>query len=474
MFRARCARNIKGFRLSRRRVNRTSKIPWVITEALDGDRRMWKKLLLSAVLGLGIGGGLGLLLMTWVLDYLGRSAAATMGNSAMTSTTAHATNASLAQTPPPETRFLVVAGGGAPSYNEIALEKNVLYFQRTLQVLGFNPAIASIFFANGNDGRATIRYLDGQGQERFKAPQIPHLQGASTITNVTNWLRQNATQGAGRSLFFYFTGHGRKNRSNLDNNAMILWNEELLSVQRFSSLLDQSPQVQPVVAVMVQCYSGSFANLIYQGGNPNRPLAAQNRCGFFATLRHLPSVGCTPEVNEADYEDYSSSFFAGLSGRTRTGQVAASADYDRNGKVSYREAHAFVKVDSVTTDLPISTLEAWMERETAPVNTQTFLQQPINTLLPGARPERRHVIQTLSAELGFSPQRSFAAQKRRPANEHQATLQERLRMELLHVARENLIRRTGTPTQLSTLNRLLDCEGGSWQPERAGAVAGSS
>jgi hypothetical protein len=26
--------------------------------------------------------------------------------------------------------FLVAAGGGAPSYNEIALEKNVRYFQR--------------------------------------------------------------------------------------------------------------------------------------------------------------------------------------------------------------------------------------------------------------------------------------------------------------------------------------------------------
>lgn len=41
---------------------------------------------------------------------------------------------------------------GAPDYNEIALEKNVLYFQRSLSTVGFIPSLASLFFANGNDG----------------------------------------------------------------------------------------------------------------------------------------------------------------------------------------------------------------------------------------------------------------------------------------------------------------------------------
>lgn len=38
--------------------------------------------------------------------------------------------------------FLVVSGGGAPSYKEIALEKNVLYFQCVLRTIGsklFSP-----------------------------------------------------------------------------------------------------------------------------------------------------------------------------------------------------------------------------------------------------------------------------------------------------------------------------------------------
>ncbi|NJN20892.1 MAG: hypothetical protein HC812_06460 [Leptolyngbya sp. RL_3_1] len=95
--------------------------------------------------------------------------------------------------------------------------------------------------------------------------------------------------------------------------------------------------------MMAQCFSGAFANLIYEGGDPEGPVALQTRCGFFATVETRPSVGCTPLVNEADYEDYSSSFFAGLSGRDRVGNPAPSADYDQDGQVTYAEAHAFTK-----------------------------------------------------------------------------------------------------------------------------------
>jgi hypothetical protein len=104
--------------------------------------------------------------------------------------------------------FLVVAGGGAPSYNEIALEKNVLYFQRTLAFMGLDQAPTDIFFANGDSGEATIRYIDEQGQEQFKVPDIPNLTGAATLRNVRRWLQAPPEQPAGTSdcpTFFYFT-----------------------------------------------------------------------------------------------------------------------------------------------------------------------------------------------------------------------------------------------------------------------------
>ncbi|NJN20893.1 MAG: hypothetical protein HC812_06465 [Leptolyngbya sp. RL_3_1] len=140
--------------------------------------------------------------------------------------------------------FLVVAGGGAPSYNEIALEKNVLYFQRTLAFMGLDQAPTDIFFANGDSGEATIRYLDEQGREQFKVPDIPNLTGAATLRNVRRWLQAPPEQPAGASdcpTFFYFTGHGLLNRRDSGNNTLILWEESLVSVQQLAGWLDQWP-----------------------------------------------------------------------------------------------------------------------------------------------------------------------------------------------------------------------------------------
>lgn len=366
--------------------------------------------------------------------------------------------------------FLVMAGGGAPAYNEIALEKNVLYFQRTLQALGFDPAMASTFFANGTDGQATVRYLNGP-KESFKAPEIPHLSGASTLSNFQTWMQHTLERQAGQTgqnpIFFYFTGHGHRNPANLDNNAMILWGEDLLSVQDFATSLDQLPQSTPVVTMMSQCYAGSFANLIYEGGDPDRPVALQTRCGFFATIKTRTSVGCTPEVNEADYRDYSSSFFAGLSGRDRTGQPVASADYGRDGRVSYAEAHAFAKVDEQSTDLPVSTLEVWLQQQ-AESSQQQILNQPITTVLASARPEQKYVVESLAQQFKFNLAQSYLTSTKtlgqtfgQPTQEQDAFVR-RLGMELVNIGMEKQIRDSNDAAKIAVINRLTQCEAGSW------------
>ena len=86
-----------------------------------------------------------------------------------------------------DTYFAVFAGGGAPSYNEIALEKNVLYFQRSLAELGLPVDSANLFFASEDDAEATVRYLDDQGEEQFKAPEIPNLDGGANLENFYSW-----------------------------------------------------------------------------------------------------------------------------------------------------------------------------------------------------------------------------------------------------------------------------------------------
>ena len=361
-------------------------------------------------------------------------------------------------------RFLVMAGGGAPSYNEIALEKNVRYFQRTLATMGFDPATASIYFANGTDGQATVRYMNGT-QQQFQPPDIPHLAGASTLSNFQSWMQR-----ASGSVFFYFTGHGHRNPADLNNNAMILWGEDLLSVQQFTTALDQLPATTPVVTMMSQCYSGSFANLIYEGGNPKNPVSLRTRCGFFATVKTRPSVGCTPEVNEADYRDYSSSFFAGLSGRDRTGKAVASADYNHDGRLSYAEAHAFAKVDEQSTDLPVSTLEVWLQEQSVTVQQQ-ILSQPIAAILPHARPEQKYVVETLMQQLGLDPRQSYRKNvmtlTAKPSESNQAENNQayltRLGMELVNISMEQRLRAQGNSHKIAVIDRLVNCEGGSWK-----------
>ena len=367
--------------------------------------------------------------------------------------------------------FLVVAGGGAPSYNEIALEKNVRYFQRTLAYMGQSMAAATIFFANGNDGQATIRYLDPRGTERFKAPDIADLTGTATHANLRTWLDtypQTAKGAENCPVFMYFTGHGALNSVNDDDNALILWEETLMSVQDLASTLDRWPTAIPFVTMMAQCYSGAFANLIYEGGDPDQPIALQTRCGFFATVKTRPSVGCTPLVNESDYRDYSSSFFAGLSGRDRLGELVVSADYDENGTVSYAEAHAFAKVDGETPDWPISTSEAWLQRQASTADAAAILAMPMQSWLELARPEQKVVITALATELDYSLMASFdelsepKARLMSPPQEILTAYYQRLRMELLNVGMEQSIRNQGDADAIAALDKLLACEASTW------------
>ncbi|MFE4107390.1 Caspase domain-containing protein [Almyronema epifaneia] len=374
------------------------------------------------------------------------------------------------QSTPSLPQFLVVAGGPVPGYNEIALEKNVLYFQRTLAAMGVDPGLADIFFANGNDGQATVRYLDAAGQERFKPPAIPHLQGAASVDNLLAWLTTAQTAPQDCSTFFYFTGHGGYNAQNEDNNTLLLWGDRSFSVQELATQLDQLPTTQPFVTMMAQCFAGSFANVIYEGGNPENPVALQTRCGFFATVSDRPSVGCTPEVNEADYQDYSSSFFAGLSGISRTGAAVPSADYDQDGTVTYAEAHAFAKVDEATADWPISTSEAWLQRQASGSAVAEILSLPIATLQHLARPEQQFVIESLSARMQLDTRLSFRANARQlPPRDRLDEVEQaylmRLQMELTHVGMEQKIRQRGDTAAIAILQKLLTCEAGSWDQE---------
>ena len=273
--------------------------------------------------------------------------------------------------------FLTIGGGYNPSGNQVSLEKNVLMFQQFLMERYPNGVPHDVFFADGDAPGRDLQFADPTyhipkvnqllarlAREendlgyQYRSHQVPGVQGPSARDTIDRWFQEVGSKlPAGDRLFIYFTGHGGKT-SDPNNTVIHLWNQQRMSVQEFSKLLDRVPTEIPIVMVMVQCYSGGFANTIFQEGLIGKGATSANRCGFFATVQDRVAAGCTPDIVEENYKEYSSYFWAAIRGRTRGGEPIAMPDIDLDGRVSFAEAHAYSLITSDTIDISIKTSDA--------------------------------------------------------------------------------------------------------------------
>ncbi len=223
---------------------------------------------------------------------------------------------------------------------------------------------------------------------------MPGVTGPSDPQLLDRRLGQlGKTLKSGDRLILYATAHGGKaKKPNEEDNddagdeedqqpetnpefnpydtTLYFWNRKQVPASRFEGMLDQLPTDLPVVLVMVQCYSGGFSHTIFNDANAALALSPHPRCGFFSQVYDRPAAGCTSDVKEADYQEYSSFFWAALGGQTRTGQPVTSADFDGDGRVSFAEAHAYAVLESDTIDVPIRTTGALL-RALAPLGKQS-------------------------------------------------------------------------------------------------------
>ena len=320
--------------------------------------------------------------------------------------------------------FFTVGGGYSEDSNQVSLEKNVIFLQRLLTAMGHNKAPHHLLFSDGNAGGRDLHFLPAQAQ-------VPHINdtlslvlgygdtlsysyrshefktnGAASVANVEAWFAD--ANFANDRLLFYFTGHGGEGtKKRPGNTCMHLWNDEDLRVAKFAKLLDGLPPDKEVVVVMVQCYSGGFANILFKEGNPDKGLAEQVRAGFFATVPTHYAAGCTPEIDEESYQDYSSSFFAALWGQDRTGKPVKKPDYDGDGHVSFAEAHAYTIIHSRTIDAPVKTSDLFLR-------TYSKLA-PLDDLLSHADSAERAILTALSEQLEGAPLTAAAARKQADA-----------------------------------------------------------
>lgn len=323
--------------------------------------------------------------------------------------------------------FLTIGGGYSPAGNQASLEKNMLFQQRFLQEQKLTASPNYVFFADGAGNAPDLQVMDKDtlpkanrlmaeffGSQRnlglsYRNHEVPNVRGATTPESIRRGFKDiGSTMKTGDRLVLYVTSHGNSSndRRSPYNTTISLWDNKRISVSEVVGMLDALPNGVGVVAIMVQCHAGGFARFVYNDGDAKKGLSAQRRCGFFATVHDRQAAGCTPEVNEASYVEYSTYFWEALGGRSRTGQKIERPDYDGNGNVSLDEAHAYTILSANTIDLPIKTSGEFLGIESLFANNRHPDLLPDDfeypALLKLATPSETAILEGLSTQLNLT------------------------------------------------------------------------
>jgi hypothetical protein len=325
-----------------------------------------------------------------------------------------------------ETAVLTIGGGPSPTYNQISLEKNVVFFEHVLATLGGAKWRNDIYFADGGSALHTVKFeipaapgdaitdqllyianADADPHVRFEPVSLDHLQGPATPSAIRNWFSaQGKNLHAGDRLFIYITGHGGEaaRGEGAHNTTLALWNSPDMTMRDFTQQLDKLDPAVDVTLIMVQCHSGGFANVLYKDGDPAKGFSPALRCGFFATTAPRLAAGCTPEMNEEDYQDFSTHFFAALCGQTRTHKPVEKPDYDAKGWTSFADAFTYVLLNDDTIDIPVMTSDEVVRdfsryRRRGDPAEMLDDRSPYSQIVAAASPAQKAALDGLSTQL---------------------------------------------------------------------------
>lgn len=329
----------------------------------------------------------------------------------------------------PLSSVIIIGGGPTADHNQVAIESNVRYVSRLLPA----QAHKSTLFADGDTNSATVLYVDDvktlpepqqtvalaiQGNDQnfttyghYRKPTLPgSLDGPSTRDNVGQLIDRAAvtTPSDHGGLLLYFTGHGSPLNGNLDNNHYDLWGKAgNLSVKDLSGQIAHLPPNMPVYVVMAQCYSGAFGNLLFEGGDPTAGYSKRDIVGYFASTKNRVAAGCTTALNEAEYHDFTSYFFAALTGSDRMGRRVTGADFNRDGKVGMDEAFAWTLVNDQSIDTPVCTSDVLL-RHDVPFVEEEVIKTPYSDLKKWATRPQRAALEGLSEKLALTSEDRYA------------------------------------------------------------------
>ncbi len=273
--------------------------------------------------------------------------------------------------PRADVRWIAAAGGQVPELNQVSLEQDLALAAETfgeggmvlfaagagapvVQVLAQTPPpaddpaslLGDLFTPRG--GRDSI----------YRAPQL-EVDGPATAQSVSEAL-EVATREPGAPLLLYLGGHGHQGPTDAEN-AVGLWGHSELTAIDLAALLRDTPR--PVQIIATTCFSGGLAELAFSDADARSGAFPGEVCGLFAAPHDLEASGCDPNPDRAAQEGFGLHFLHALAGRARDGTELARTDidFDGDGTIAPREAHAYVRIHSKAFDVPTSVSERWLE-----------------------------------------------------------------------------------------------------------------
>ena len=324
--------------------------------------------------------------------------------------------------------ILTVGGGYSPAGNQMSLERNVIFFRKLLAETYTDGVPHDLLFADGDSPNPDLNFAPPDhkppranllaalvfGREnnlglKYRDNQLDDVHGMSSPQTLEAWFKESGTKlKQGDRLILYITAHGgpSSDRENKGNTRIFMWNGKSIDAKSLAGHLKMLPEGVEVMTVMVQCFSGGFANLLFDEADTSKGPGACPLCGFFATVNNRIAAGCTPEINEEHYDEYSSHFWAAIRGKTRTGKSVPSADYNGDGKISFEEAHAYTLLTSFSLDIPVKTSDTFLRAHSKTKGEDhpdlLAVEHPYFQLLAQASPVELAVLDGLSARLGLN------------------------------------------------------------------------
>ena len=337
----------------------------------------------------------------------------------------------------------MVAGGQEAARNQVSLEKNVLFFRKVLNERAPDASLTE-WFSSGNEDIRSVQY-EAAGSEvppanrhmarlfgstryldlQYRRHTLGEIDGSTSTANLNKWFDGHRDElKPGDRLILYVTAHGGRStdKQKPENTRIHLWKRQTIDVLGLQANLNKLPDEVTVVLVMAQCYSGGFAHAIFNDTDSESEEFDHPVCGFFATVSSRESAGCTADINEENYDEFSSHFWAAVRGETRMGQPVENCDLDGDGRISFDEAYAHTILTSRNIDIPMKTSGAFLRarsryrREEEKSDAKLLSQHtPYARVVGLARPVERAILEGLSERLGLSGESRYASAEEKAA-----------------------------------------------------------